>query len=177
MSVSVAFKPDAFSRFVKFSPVHLWMRYTCNSNLSLIIRYALIGSSEGGNKSEDEGDYDDDDTQEKNGFDSVINEDENIVNGHNLPTTEAPFPWNIALGNNNKQKQQSQDDKVTAQPPQLLLTSGHLTTGCLQAAQLLIPTARGNKNKCRDCELSLLDIIRYRRAMCSRDRAVPVYDV
>lgn len=105
-----------------------------------------LGSSEGGNKSEDEDEEDYDETEEKNGFGHVINEEENIVNGHNLPSTEAPFPWNIALGNNNnnKQKQQSQDDKITAQPPQLLLTSGHLTTGCLQAAQLLIPTARGN---------------------------------
>jgi len=69
-----------------------------------------------------------------------------MVNGHNMPTAEIPFPWNITSANN-KQKQQHQDDKITAPPPQLLLTSGQLTTGCLQAAQLLIPTARGNKNQ------------------------------
>lgn len=119
----------------------------CYSNFSLTILWYHLGSSEGGNKTEDEDEEDYDDNEEKNGFGHVVNEDENIVNGHNLPTTETPFPWNITLGNNNKQKQQGQDDKIPAQPPQLLLTSGHLTTGCLQAAQLLIPTARGNKNK------------------------------
>lgn len=107
--------------------------------------YNLGSSDEGGNKIEDdEGEYDDE-NEEKNGFGNVINDNENIVNGHNLPT-EAPFPWNATLGNYNKQKQQHQGDKITAPPPQLLLTSGQLTTGCLQAAQLLIPTARGNKN-------------------------------
>lgn len=102
----------------------------------------LLGSSEeSGHKSEydDEGEYDDD-NEEKNSFGNVSNEDENIVNGHNLPI-DAHFPWNISSGNDNKPKHQ--DDKTTAQPPQLLLTSGQLTTGCLQAAQLLIPTARG----------------------------------
>lgn len=110
------------------------------------LSYTIIGSSEeGGNKSEDdEGEYDND-SEEKNCHGNSINEDENMVNGHNLPTTEIPFPWNITPANN-KQKQQQQDDKITAPPPQLLLTSGQLTTGCLQAAQLLIPTARGNKN-------------------------------
>lgn len=105
----------------------------------------VSGSSERGNKSEDddEGEFDDG-CEEKNSFSSTINHDENIVNGHNLPTTDIPFPWNITLGNNAKQKQH-QDDKVAAAPPQLLLTSGQLTTGCLQAAQLLIPTARGKK--------------------------------
>lgn len=95
------------------------------------------GSSEaGGNKSEDDdGEYDDD-NEEKNGIGNSINENENNVK------TEVPFPWNITTANN-KQKQQHQDDKITAPPPQLLLTSGQLTTGCLQAAQLLIPTARG----------------------------------
>ncbi|VVC33934.1 Homeobox domain,Homeobox domain-like,POU domain [Cinara cedri] len=104
------------------------------------------GSEEGsGNKSEiyDEGEYDDE-NEEKNEFGNVLNADDYMVNGHNLPTTEASFPWNITSDNNNKQnKQQSPDDKVPAPPPQLLLTSGQLTTGCLQAAQLLIPTARG----------------------------------
>lgn len=67
-----------------------------------------------------------------------------MTNGHNLPTTEGSFPWNITSDNNNKQnKQKPPDDKIPIPPPQLLLTSGQLTTGCLQAAQLLIPTARG----------------------------------
>jgi len=99
-----------------------------------------------------------------------VNDDgNNIINGHNLPAAEAPFPWNITLGHNNnnnndnyKNNKDNNDnvngnngnnnklhhnDKIavpSASPPQLLLTSGHLTTGCLQAAQLLIPTARGN---------------------------------
>ncbi|XP_026815738.1 putative uncharacterized protein DDB_G0291812 isoform X1 [Rhopalosiphum maidis] len=94
------------------------------------------GSSEGGNKSGDDDEEYDDDSEEKNGIGNSINENENIVK------TEVPFPWNITSANN-KQKQQHQDDKITAPPPQLLLTSGQLTTGCLQAAQLLIPTARG----------------------------------
>lgn len=101
--------------------------------------YLLGSSEEGGNKSEDDdGEYDDD-NEEKNGIGNSINENENNVK------TEVPFPWNITTANN-KQKQQHQDEKITAPPPQLLLTSGQLTTGCLQAAQLLIPTARGNKN-------------------------------
>jgi len=114
--------------------------------IDVCILYILGSSEEGGNKSEDdEGEYDDD-SEEKNGIGNSINEEENMVNGHNIPTTEVPFPWNITSANN-KQKQQHQDDKITAAPPQLLLTSGQLTTGCLQAAQLLIPTARGNKNQ------------------------------
>lgn len=108
--------------------------------------YYLGSSEEGGDKSDDDDEVEyDDDSEGKNGLGDVINEDESIVNSHYLPTTETPFPWNISLGINNKLKQH-QDDKITAQPPQLLLTSGQLTTGCLQAAQLLIPTARGNKN-------------------------------
>lgn len=105
---------------------------------------STVGSSEeSGNKSEedDEGEYDDD-SAGKNSISNVTNEDESIVNGHNLPSAGSLFPWNITMGSN-KQKQQHHDDKVAATPPQLLLTSGQLTTGCLQAAQLLIPTARG----------------------------------
>lgn len=116
----------------------------------------FVGSSEGGNKSEDDEEYED--YEEKNGFGSITHEDEHFVNGNNLPT-EVPFPWNITSSNNNKQKQHLQDDKISTQPPQLLLTSGQLTTGCLQAAQLLIPTARGRHtqkptirccNRCKD---------------------------
>ncbi|XP_060855915.1 putative uncharacterized protein DDB_G0282499 [Metopolophium dirhodum] len=114
----------------------------CLSQSPLNLTRSQGSSEEGGNKSEDdEGEYDDD-SEEKNGIGNSINEEENMVNGHNIPTTEVPFPWNITSANN-KQKQQHQDDKITAAPPQLLLTSGQLTTGCLQAAQLLIPTARG----------------------------------
>lgn len=105
--------------------------------------YYLGSSEEGGDKSDDEVEYGDD-SKEKNGLGDIINEDENIANSYYLPTTENLFPWNISLDVNNKLKQH-QDDKITTQPPQLLLTSGQLTTGCLQAAQLLIPTARGNK--------------------------------
>lgn len=120
---------------------------TKNNFIIIYVCIYILGSSEeGGNKSEDdEGEYDND-SEEKNGIGNSINEDENMVNGHNIPATEVPFPWNIASANN-KQKQQQQDDKITAPPPQLLLTSGQLTTGCLQAAQLLIPTARGIKNQ------------------------------
>lgn len=98
-----------------------------------------LGSSEGGNKSEDE-EYDGYD--EKPRFGNIAHEDEHFVNGNNLPS-EIPFPWNITSSINNKQKHHLQDDKISAPSPQLLLTSGQLTTGCLQAAQLLIPTARG----------------------------------
>lgn len=102
----------------------------------------LLGSSEEDrNKSEDDNTIEYDDEVEKNNFGNVNNDDENMVNDHNLQTGEVPFPWNII----NKQKEEHRDDKTTAQPPQFLLTSGHLTAGCLQAAQLLIPTARGNK--------------------------------
>jgi len=114
-----------------------------HENQSIIITnnsYLLGSSEEGGNKSEDDDEEYDDDSEEKNGIGNSVNENENIVK------TEVPFPWNITTANN-KQKQQHQDDKITAPPPQLLLTSGQLTTGCLQAAQLLIPTARGNKHK------------------------------
>lgn len=135
------------------------------------INYFLGSSEEDGKSDYDEDEYDDD-NEEKNNFDNVINDDENnMINGHNLPTAEAPFPWNITLGNNNNNNNDNnknnknnnnnsnsnnsnnnkrhQNDKITVpstSPPQLLLTSGHLTTGCLQAAQLLIPTARGNTN-------------------------------
>ncbi|XP_025425652.1 probable serine/threonine-protein kinase DDB_G0282963 isoform X2 [Sipha flava] len=112
----------------------------CLSQSPLNLTRSQGSSEEGGTKSEED-EYDVE-NEEKNGFSNAINDDENIINGHNLPT-ETPFPWNTTLGNYNKQKQQHPDDKITASPPQLLLTSGQLTTGCLQAAQLLIPTARG----------------------------------
>lgn len=99
----------------------------------------IVGSSEGGNKSDDDDEYDD--LEEKNGFGNIFNGNESFLNGHNLPSAEVPFPWNVSSSNNNKQKPHA-DDKIAA-PPQLLLTSGQLTTGCLQAAQLLIPTAQG----------------------------------
>lgn len=105
--------------------------------------YVIVGSSEGGNKSDDDDEYDD--LEEKNGFGNIFNGNESFLNGHNLLSTEVPFPWNVSSSNNNKQKPHA-DDKI-APPPQLLLTSGQLTTGCLQAAQLLIPTAQGKTKK------------------------------
>lgn len=108
--------------------------------------YVIVGSSEGGNKSDDDDEYDD--LEEKNGFGNIFNGNESFLNSHNLPSAEVPFPWNVSSSNNNKQKPHT-DDKIAA-PPQLLLTSGQLTTGCLQAAQLLIPTAQGKAKKTTD---------------------------
>lgn len=131
--------------------IHLFIsRYIINIILisELPICYILGSSEDDHIKSEDDDIVEYDDEEEKNDFDNSINDDdENIVNDHNLQATEVPFPWNITSGNINKQKEDHQDDKTTSQPPQLLLTSGQLTTGCLQAAQLLIPTARGNEIK------------------------------